>query len=158
MSAMDGAERVRDIEFRHGRHRLGKFGVILGFALLEAGILQQHNLAGLQSGGLGLRIGTHGIRGHDNVFAQKLAQPLCDGSQAQLGVGTVLGLAQVRAGDHSGVVLQKILNGRQSGDDPFIAGNRAGLLVLGDVKITAEQNLLLTAIHIAYRFFVVIHE
>ena len=55
---MHGAEGVGHVDLGQIGHGLGQLGVVLGLALLKAGVLQQHDLAGLQGGGLG-----GGIRG-----------------------------------------------------------------------------------------------
>ena len=52
---------------------------------------------------------------------------------------------------------EQVADGRQSGDDALIRGDRAGGLVLGDVEVAAQQDLLALDVYILYCFFVVIH-
>ena len=154
----------------------------LANALGEAEVLQQHDLAGLQRGGLGLGVLADGVGSEDHVLAQQLAQTLGDGSQGQLlegllpllagDVGLVLalldllfhvalkgghGLAEVGAGNDGGAVVEQVLDGGEGGDDTLVAGDLAGLLVLGNVEIAAEQDLLAFDVYIVDGLFVVVH-
>ena len=180
VSAVDGAEGVGHKQLRHVGQLLRQLGVVLGLALFKTGVLQQHDLAGLQRGGLGLGVGAHGVGGKDDLTAQQLAQTLGNGGQGQLlqgllpvltgHVGLALlgllldeglkgggGLAQVRAGDDGSALIQQIADGGQGGHDALIAGDGAGLLVLGHVEVAAQQNLLAGHIHVHDGLLVVIH-
>ena len=179
---MHRAEGVGHVDLRHGGHGLGKLRVVFGLAFFKAGVFQQQNLAGLQGGGFGLGVLAHHVGGHRDGLAQQLAQALGHGSQAQLRQGLLplllgegsgvlalfgllldpfvkagLGLAQVRAGDNGGALLQQVLNGGQGGHDALVAGDRAGLLVLGDVEIAAQQHLFAGHLYVFDGLLVVIH-
>ena len=182
---MHGAEGVGDVNAVGAGQigqRLGDGGIVLGLALFKAGILQQQDLAGLQSGGLGLRIGTDHVGGEDHGLVQQLAQALRHGGEGQLLqallpllLGDVLGLlallhlllhvgieggdrlAQVGAGDDSGALVQKLADGGQGGADALIIRDGAGGLVLRHVEIAAQKDLLALHVHIVDRFFVVVH-
>ena len=71
---MDRTEGVGHIQVGQVGHGLGQGGIIFRLAGLETGVLQQHDLAGLEGGGLGLGIGTHHVVSHDDRLAQQLAQ------------------------------------------------------------------------------------
>ena len=182
---MDGAEGVGYVHAvltGQAGHGLGKLGIVLGLALLEAGVLEKHDLAGLQRGGLGLGVGAHHVGGKDHVPAQQLAQALGHGLHAQglqgflpllLGEGggvlallglllgplveAGLGLAQVGAGDDRRALVQEVLDGGQGRPDALVVGDGAGGLVLGDVEVAAEQDLLALDVHVLYCFLVVVH-
>ena len=179
---MDGSEGVGDIELRHVRHGLGQGGIVLGLPLLKAGVLEEHHLAGLEGGGLGLGVGPHHVGGQNHVLPQELTQALRHGLHAQgiqgllplrLGEGggvlallglllhplvkTGLGLAQMGAGDDGGAVLQQVLDGGQGGADALVVGNGAGGLILRNVEVAAEQDLLPLDIHVFHGFLVVVH-
>jgi len=113
--------------------------------------------AGLQGGGFGGGIGADHVGGHDDLAAQQLAQALGHGSQAELGIGSLLGFAQVGAGDDRRPILQQILDGGQRRHDALVAGDGAGLFVLGDVEVAAEQDLFAPYLHIPDRLFMGIH-
>ena len=163
-------------------HSLCQLRIVLGFALLKAGVLEKHDLSGLQRGGLGLGVGAHHIAGKDHVPAQQLAQALGHRLHAQglqgllpllLGEGggvlallglllrplveAGLGLAKVGAGDHRRPLVQQILNGGQGRADALVIGDSAGGLVLGDVEVAAEQDLPALDVNVLDRLFVVIH-
>ena len=61
------------------------------------------------------------------------------------------------AGDHSGALLQQVFDRGDSGNDALVAGDLAGLLVLGDVEIAAQQDLLALHVNIINGFLVVVH-
>ena len=157
VGTVHGAKGVGHIQFRHVRQLLGEAGVVLLLADIEAQVLQQHDLAGLQSGGLGLGVLTHDVLDEDDLPAQQLAQTLRHGRQRQLHLPLALGLAQVGAGDDRRAVVQQILDGGQCRHDALVAGDRARFLVLGHVEVAAQQDLLALDVYILYRFFIVIH-
>ena len=179
---MHGAEGVGHVQLRHVGQGLGQCGVVLGLALFKAGVLQQHDLAGLQRGGLGPGVLAHHVVGKDDLAAQQLAQTLRHGGQGQLAqgllplllgdVGLVLALlhlllhvsgegggrlAQMGAGDDGSALLQQIADGGQGRHDALVAGDGAGLLVLGYVKVAAQQDLLACHVHVHNGLLVVIH-
>ena len=158
VGAVDGAKGVGYVNLSHGGHSLGQLGIVLGLALLKAGVLQQHDLAGLQGGGLGLGVGAHHVLGHDHVLAQQLAQAGGHRLQAQGRHHLALGLAHVGAGDHGGILVQQVLDGGQSGPDALVVGDdAAAVLGHGHVKIAAQQDLLAGHINVLYSLLVVVH-
>ena len=158
VGAVDSAEGVGHIEVGHVGHGLGQGGVVLGLAGLEAGVLQQHDLAGLEGGGLGLGVGAHHVVGHDDRLVQQLAQADGHRLQAQLGLYLALGLAHVGAGDHRGPLVQQILDGGQGGADALVIGDdAAAVLGHGHVEIAAQQDLFALHVHVLHGLFVVIH-
>ena len=161
VSAVNRAERVGHIDALGAgqvSQSLGKLGVVLGLALVIAQVLQQQDLTGLQSSGLGLSVLTHDVLGQDHFLAQQLGQTGGHGLHAQLGLPLALGLAHVRAGDDSGVLLQQVLDGGQSGADALVVGDHArAVLGHGDVEIAAQQNLLAGDVNVSDSFLVVIH-
>ena len=146
------------VDLRHRGHGLGQLGVVLGLARLKAGILQQHDLAGLEGGSLGLGVGAHHVLSHDDRLAQQLAQADGHRLQGQLGLYFALGLAQVGAGDDRGALLQQILDGGQSGADALIIGDRVGGLVLGNIEVAAQKHFLAGDVNVLHSLFVVIHD
>ena len=152
-----GAEGVGHVQVRQGGQLFRQLRVVLGLAGLEPGVLQQQDLAGFQGRGLGLGVRAHHVVGEDHLLTQQLAQAHRHGGQAQLGVGAVLGLAQVGAGDDRRPVLQQIPDGGQRRHDALVAGDGAGLFVLGDVEVAAEQDLFAPHLHIPDRLFMGIH-
>ena len=153
-----GAEGVGHVDLRHVGHGFRQGGVVLGLALFKTGVLQQQDLAGLERSGLGLGVGTHHILRHDHGLVQQLAQAGGHGLEAQGRVGTVLGLAQVGAGDDGGILVQQVLDRGQSGPDALVVGDdTAAVLGQGNVEVTAKQDFFTGHVHVPDGFFVVVH-
>ena len=182
MGPVHGAESVGHIDIRKGGQLFGKLGVVLGLALFKAGVLQQQDLARLQSGGLGGGIFSHHIMGKEHLPAQQLGQALGHRGQGQLPqrlfpcllrqLGRILalfkllfhplvkhrlGLAQMGASNNRRAVLQQVLNGGQGRHNTLVAGDGSCLLVLGDIEIAAQEHLLAGNVYICNGFFVIIH-
>ena len=68
-----------------------------------------------------------------------------------------LGLAQMGAGDDRRLLLQQVADGGQRRHDALVAGNGAGLLVLGHVEIAAQQDLFPGHVHVQNGLFIVVH-
>ena len=179
----EGVGHVHAVRPRQLGHLLGQLGVVFGLALFKAGILQQHDLAALQRGGLGLSVGAHHVVGQNHSLVQQLAQAGGHGLHAQLGQGLLpllLGngrlvlallqlllfvalkgghrLAHVGAGDDRRALLQQVLDGGQRGADTLVVGDdAAAVLGHGDVEVTAKQDLLALHVDVLDRLLVVVH-
>ena len=154
---MHGAEGVGHVQLRHSGQLLGKAGIVLLLAGIEAQVLQQQDLAAFQSGGLGLGVLAHDILGEDDLAAQQLTETLRHRGKAQLFLPLALGLAQMGTGDHRRALVQQVPDGGQRRHDALVTGDLAGGLVLGYVEIAAQQDLLARYIHVHDGFLVVVH-
>ena len=67
---LHGAESVGHEDIRHVGKRLGEVRAVLLLADVEAEVLKQHDLAGLESGGLGLCVLADYIPGKDNILTE----------------------------------------------------------------------------------------
>ena len=157
MGAVGAAKGVKDEDVSQGSQFLGEFGVVLLLFLAEAQVLHQHDLAGLQSGGHLLGVGAHHVGGHGHGDAQQLLQVLPGGVQGVLLLPLPLGTAQVRGQDDGGILLQQVADGGDGGDDAGVVQDLAGLLVIGNVKVAAHEDLLTGDINITDVLLVVIH-
>ena len=152
---MRRAKGVVDENIGQRGQLLAQLGVVLRLALFKAGVLEQHDLAVLERGGLRLRVLTGDVLGHDDRLAEQLAQAVGDDLKAQLGLVLALGLAHVGAENDLRVVVDEIANGRQRGDDSLVAGD---LAVLGwNVKVAAAEHALAADIDLFYGFLIVVH-
>ena len=179
---MHGAESVGNKDVSHVSQGFCKCGVILGLALVKTKVLEEEDLAGLQSCCLSLCIGADGVGSEDHIHAEQLAEAFCYRSEGQLAEGLLPGftgdvgfilalfyllfhiafkggsrLAQVGAGDDGSAVVKKLADGGKSGFDTLVAGDFTGHFVLGNVEVTAEKNFLSGYINIIDGFLVVIH-
>ena len=157
VSAVNGAECVGDIKLCHIAESLCEIIAVFLLADIKAEVLKQHELAGLQSGSLCLRILADYILCKDHVHTEQLGKALCNRGESELFLPLSLGLAKVGACDDGSAVIQQILDGRQGGNNALIACYLSCLLVLGNVKVAAQKHLLALNIRIEHAFLVVIH-
>ena len=154
---MGAAKGVKDENVSQGSQFLGEFGIVLFLFLAEAQVFHQHDLAGLQVGGHLLGIGAHHVGGHGNGDAQQLFQMLTGGAQRILGLPFALGTTQVGGQNDGSVLVQQVADGGDGGDDAGVVQDLAGLLVIGNVKVAAHEDLLTGDINITDILLVVIH-
>ena len=182
MRAVHRAERVGHVQLRHRGKRLGKLGIVLRLARLKAGVFEQHDLTALERRSLGPGVFADDIMREDDGLAEKFGKALGNRRERQLFEGLFplllgqrrgvlalfgllfhplvklcFGLAEVRAGDDRRAVVQKIADGRQRRHDALIGRDRAGLLILGDIEVAAQQDLLAAHVHIADGLLVIVH-
>ena len=157
MRAVRGAERVVDKDVRHVGKRLGQRGIVLSLALLETHVLEQDRLARLYLSGELLRVLADNVLRELDLLAEQLGQALRDRRERILHVNLALRTAEVRAKDHSGIVVQQVLDGLERRADALVVGDVA-VLVLRHVKVAAGNDLLAGYINILNAFFVVLHK
>ena len=139
LGAMRGAERVHDIDVAQRRHAPGQFIGILLFALVEAHVLQQHDLAGTDFDAVKPVL----LEGHGN--AQQLRQALGHRRQGKLlRVLALFGTPEMRHDEHARFRGQGRLNGGQRGADARIAAHRSALD--GHIQIFANQHPLVAQV------------
>ena len=138
--------------------RLCKVRIILGLACIIAQVLQQEDLTRLQCRRLCLCVLTDNILCQDHFLAQQLAQTCRNRSHGQFRLPLALRLAHVGACDDCCVVLQQILNGRESRADTLvIRDNAAAVLGHRNIKIAAKEDLLTVYVNILDALLVIIH-
>ena len=148
---MAAAKGVVHIGIGQAGQILRECGHVLGLFLAEAGVLQQHHVAVVHGGHSGLGVVAHHvvIVGKDNVLAQLCAQGLGHRRQAELGLGAVLGLAQVAAQDHLCAVVDQLLDGGQGRVDAVLVGDDT--IFHRDVEVAADKHLLAAVILVVDR-------
>ena len=141
---MDHAEAVGDEDLAEGGDLLGvrgaHGGILAGLLRVEANVLQQHHVAVVHRGDLGLGVLAVGVLGQRDLDAEQLAQTLGDRGQRQLRDDLALRTAEVGHQDDLGAFFAKRRDSRQRGLDTAIIGNRGD--VQRDVEIGAHQNAL----------------
>ena len=141
---MDHTEAVGDEGLAEGGDLLGVGGalggVLGGFLRVEANVLEQHNVAIVHGGDLGLGVLTVGVLGQRHVGAQQLAEAGGNRGQAQLRDDLALRAAEVGHEDDLGAFFAQGLDGRQSGLDSTVIGD--GGAVQRNIEISANQNAL----------------
>ena len=108
---------------------------------MEADVLQQDGLAGLDFCGQSLCGLADDVSSQLDFEAQLLGQALCNGSQRVLHVELALRTAKMRAQDDGSVVLEQILDGGQCSNDTGFVGDVA-FSIQRDVEVAANENFL----------------
>ena len=150
---MAAAEGVVHISVSQRSQLLAELRHILGLFLAETGVLQQNDIAVVHSSHSSLCVLAHNVVvvGKHNGLAQLCAQSHSNGSQAELSLGAVLGLAQMAAQDDLSAIVDQLLDGGQSRIDAVLVGDDA--VLHGDVEITADKDLLAAVVLIVDRLF-----
>ena len=125
---------------------------VLGLFLAEAGILEQDNVAVVHGGHSSLCLLAHNVVVvcEDHGLAQLCAQGSSNGSDAELCLRAVLGLAQMAAQDDLCAVVDQLLDGGQSCIDAVLVGDDA--VLHRDVEVAADKDLLAAVILVVDRF------
>src|SRR5699024_3191791 len=136
-----GTEGIKDEDVRQGGQLPGEVRVVLLLLDAEPEILHQHGLAGLQGGALGLGVRAQDILGQGNGQAQQLFQVVPGGEEREFLLPLSVGTAHVGEEDDRGIVLQQIANGGQGGDNAGVVVDDPRGFVVGNVEVTAQENL-----------------
>ena len=141
---MHDAEAVGDEDLTESGDLLGVCGalfrILAGFLRVETHVLQQHDVAIVHSGDLGLGVLTIGVGSQRNGDAKQLAETGGDRSQGQFRNDLALRTAEVGHQNDLSALLAQSLDGRQGGLDATIIGDRGA--VQRNVEIGANQNAL----------------
>jgi hypothetical protein len=136
LGAVRGAEGVVHEDVAQLRHLLRQLGLVLLLALVQAAVLQQHHLAGLD----GHAVDPVGLQAHRT--AEQLGHARRHRGQRVLRLELALGgAAQVRGDHHRRAGLQALADGRQRGADAGVLGDVAGV-VLRHVEVGADEDAL----------------
>ena len=148
LGAVGGAKGVEDEDVAVRSERLGDLGVVLLLALVEADVLENEDLAGLESldSGSGLLAVRVGDEGH--IKAGKLGELGGDGLEGELGLEAgAVRTAEVAHEDDAGVVVDQVLDGREGSVD---AGGVTDNAVLDrHVEVDADEDALAVDVDVA---------
>ena len=137
------------------RQLLAERFAVLGLLDTVTGVLEKHNVAVFQSccRGFGVLADHIVIRRKDNLFAKQLGEPFGHRCERKLGLRLSLGLAHVRAEDHTPAVRHQLFDGRERGHDPVFIGDDA--IFQRDVEVTPHEHLFPGNLNVVHGFFVV---
>ena len=79
------------------------------------------------------------------------------GEEGQLLLPLAVGPAHVGQQDHGGVVVQQVADGGQGGDDTGVVMDHARGLIMGNVEVTAQEDLLSGHVNVADGLLIIIH-
>ncbi len=141
---MDRAEAVAHVHVREGGEPVGELtalGVVLGgLAGVEAQVLDDRDLAGLEAVDRVVGGGADGVLGERDRGAEEFGEPLGGRQQREGQVRSTLGAAQVRGDDHLGARVGEGLDGGQNGADAAVVGDQA--VGQRDVQVGADEDPL----------------
>ena len=140
MSAVDGAERVGDVDIHIGGELLCELLVVLLLLGMVAEVFEKDYIAVVHGGDLLFRVlADDVVREYDVDLGQKLLQPLRHGSKAHLGHELALGAAKVGAEDDLCAAVDEILDGGQRALDTALIRD-VELLIEGHVEVDAYEH------------------
>ena len=135
LGPMRRTERIHDIDVAQRRHFLRQVVRVLLFALVEAHILEEHDLARLNLDS------AQPILLERDRHSQQLRQTLCHGSERELlRELAFFGPSEVRHDEHAGSGRQRRLNRRQRRADSRIAAHHA--VLYRNIQIFTDQDAL----------------
>ena len=145
---MSGAEGIEDENVAIGSEDLGDLGIVLLLTLVETDVLENEDLARLDSGdSLGSLLAV-GVGDKGNIEARELSELLGDRLKGELRLEAgAIGTAEVAHEDDASVVLNEVVDGGQGSLD---AGGVANDAILDrHVKVNADKNALAVDIDVA---------
>ncbi len=145
-------ERVVDEEVCHGSKFLRKGLLVLRLFLVEADVLQHHDLTVFERCGLRLRVVADDIGCQCDLAAEQFGQAINGRLHAELGFGAALGTTQVGDQDDLGTLIGQVRDGRQSTADALVIRDLT-FLIQRDVEVNADDNPLTLDLDIFDSFF-----
>ena len=137
---MGRAKGVVDVDLSQGGQFAAEIRVVLGLAGMEAQVFKQQDIAGLESLGHGLDLGTDTVRGELDLASQEFGQAFGHGLQGKFGSRSALGTAQMGT-DHQGCApVQGHLQGREALPDAVVVGDDP--VFQGHVVVDTHENAL----------------
>ncbi len=149
---MGRAKSIVDVYVAQPGQAFGQRWVVLRFARLKAGVLQQDHVTRFHRLDGAFNLGTDAIIQLGDGFAEQLTQPVSYRVHTKLWLGLAFGPAQVTHQHHGPALIDQVLNGRQCGTDASIIGHDA--ILEGHVEIDTHQHTLALHIYVANSFLI----
>jgi len=140
VAAVGIPEGIVDIDISVTRQLLGEAVVIGGLFGMEAEVLEQDHLSGLQRVDRLLDLGTDAVLDKPDFLPQEPRKTFRHGRKAHIGDDLSLRPAQMRHHDDNGAFIQCIIQRWQHRPDPGVIGD-VQTTVHRNVEVEAEQNL-----------------
>mmetsp|Transcript_10162 Transcript_10162/g.14260 ORF Transcript_10162/g.14260 Transcript_10162/m.14260 type:complete len:207 (-) Transcript_10162:349-969(-) len=140
MGTVGSTESIIDEKVEGSGKLLNEFRLVLGFLLVETGVLEHDNItfSGI-SNNLG-NILANAVRGKSDSLAKEFRHTFGARSEGELVLGTICRAAQMGADSHNGTLALQVLDGGDGRTDTGIISD--GLSVKGDIDITTDKDLL----------------
>src|SRR5579875_680553 len=153
MGAVGGAEGVVNVDFAEIGELFGEVTVVFFFFGVEAEILEEEGLTGLEIPGHLLGDFADTVRGEAYVFVgaedvvEEFAEAYGDGAEAEGVDALALGAAEVGGEDDFGSLAQGELESGDGLADAGVVGNAAAFE--GDVVIDADEDAFVAKVEVA---------
>jgi len=166
--AVGGAEGVADEDIAELREAgaegfdivRGGFGggavFVFGFAFLfdmEAEVFEKGDFAGLHVGAGGFDFEADAIFEETDGTAEEFGKLFGDGLEGVFGHAAAIRAAEVAHQDNAGSLVERVLDGREGGDDALGVRDGAGGFVLGNIEIDADEDAFSIERDVGDRFF-----
>ena len=145
---MGHAKAIAHEHVRQGRQGLGEIGVVLLLLFMEAEVLQEKDVAGLQGVHCSFYAGACALINGEHFLLKQLRQAMQHGGQSHILHHLAPGSAQVRAKDDSSPLLLKVLNGRNGGADAAVV--RYPTILHGHVEVRPHKNAFAADLHVSH--------
>jgi len=140
MGTMGSTESIIHKHIEGSSKLLNESGLVLGFLLVESGVLKHDDVTFLGSiNNLG-NIISDAVGRKSDIFSKKLAHALGTGSKGELILGTILRAAQMRAYSDNCTLGSKVFDGRNRTANTSVISD--GLSIKGNVHVAPDENLL----------------
>jgi len=140
MSTVSGTESIIDEKIEGCGKLLNEFRLVLGFLLVETGVLEHDNITfGSISNNLG-NIITNAVRGKGDFLVEEFRHTFGARSEGEFVLGTILRAAQMGADSDNGTLALQEFNCGDGRTDTGIISD--GLSVKGNIDITTNKDLL----------------
>ncbi len=146
---MGTAEGVIDIQVAKFCQLLCEGWIVLLFFRMEAQVLQQQHLAGLQHAHHFLRSLSHAVWGETDIYrlaeamSEKLTQAIDDRAQAHLGIWLSLGTAEMRSQNHFGAVTNGVFQRGQRLTNARVIHDLSAIFRERDVEVYTDEDVLM---------------
>ena len=150
---MSGTEGIVYIQLCKACESLSKLGIVLLLFLVEADVLNEHNVAVSERVCLCVSILTDNVGGDRNILSEQLAQTCGNGCERVCHIELTLRSAQMGAEDDPRAVIHQVLDGRKRLDDSLIVGDNAVLHRY--VEIASYEHALAAALDILNSLLVI---
>ena len=140
VSSVSRTESVVYIDIRKGGKSLRECGIVLGLFCVETHVLKEHDFAVLEISGKFFCAVADNVFSHLDILTEKLGKSCGYGSKGELGLELALRSAQMGAKDNLCVMIDKIFDSGEGGNNSLVRGDFA--VLERDIEIAAYQHSL----------------
>ena len=140
VSSVSRTESVVYIDIRKGGESLRECGIVLCLFCVKTHVLKEHDFAVLEISGKLFCAVADNVLSHLDILTEKLGESCGYGSKGELGLELALGSAQMGAKNNLCVMIDKIFDSGEGGNNSLVRGDFA--VLERDIEIAAYQHSL----------------